>query len=159
MTKFCVQCGVQFWTRKSQQKLCGVECQHAYARTQDNGGRFKKGTTPPNKTPVGAVKIRHRHNRPDGPRAWVKVAEPSTWKLRAVVVWESVNGPVPKGFVVHHLNHNQLDDRIENLQALTRAEHLAEHRDEFDHQARLERSRATRRAKREMAQAEASGSE
>ena len=58
----------------------------------------------------------------------MKVAEPNVWRLRARVVHEAHNGPIAKGKVVHHINHDPLDDRPENLVTLTRAEHLNEHR-------------------------------
>lgn len=62
----------------------------------------------------------------------MKVAEPNVWKMRAVLVWEEAHGPVPKGYVVHHENRDSLDDRLENLRLLTRADHLREHRPEFE---------------------------
>lgn len=39
-------------------------------------------------------------------------------------VWEKANcRPVPKGHVIHHINGNGLDNRIENLQLMTHKEH------------------------------------
>jgi hypothetical protein len=64
------------------------------------------------------------------PRAWVKVAEPNVWKKRAVVVWESLHGPLPRGQVVHHHDRNSLNDEPNNLQAMTRSQHIAEHKGE-----------------------------
>ena len=60
----------------------------------------------------------------------MKVSEPNVWKLRAQVVWEESNGPLPRGMVIHHENGDKLDDRLENLAACTKAEHLAHHRDD-----------------------------
>lgn len=87
---------------------------------------FKKGQKGINWLPVGSVRVR-RDKGKGQPRAYIKVAEPNIWKLRAVLVWEKENGPVPKGFVVHHKNENSLEDVIENLCALTRAQHLMAH--------------------------------
>lgn len=36
-------------------------------------------------------------------------------------------GPLPKGYCVHHVNHDKLDDRLENLQRITIREHCAIH--------------------------------
>ncbi len=79
---------------------------------------------------VGSVTI--RTSRKTGKqRAWVKVAEPNAWKLRAVLVWEAVHGPLPRGMLVHHRDRNTLNDAPRNLQALTRSKHINEHRMEL----------------------------
>jgi hypothetical protein len=76
---------------------------------------------------VGTERVRDYGN---GPRVWVKVEQPRRWKARAVVVWEESNGPVPSGSVVHHEDRDSLNDALENLRCLTRAEHLDEHRND-----------------------------
>jgi predicted MarR family transcription regulator len=43
------------------------------------------------------------------------------------LLWEQTNGPIPKGSVVHHVNHDKRDNRIENLALMTRQEHSAHH--------------------------------
>jgi HNH endonuclease len=93
---------------------------------------FQPGMNARNRLPVGTVRIRHRRNRQEGKRAWVKVSEPNKWRLRAVVVWEAGHGPLAKGLVVHHRNRDTLDDRLENLEAISRAMHLTEHRPESE---------------------------
>ena len=42
-------------------------------------------------------------------------------------VWEQHYGPIPTGYVVHHINEDHLDNRIENLKLLTRSEHTRYH--------------------------------
>jgi hypothetical protein len=102
---------------------------------------FKPGQVAYNKLPVGSETVR---TDPKGKRrAWVKVGEPNRWRLRAVVVWERENEPVPKGMVVHHKDRNSLNDRLANLEILTRAEHANEHRSEVE-QSRLTGSRRAR---------------
>jgi RNA-splicing ligase RtcB len=44
------------------------------------------------------------------------------------LVFEAFNGPIPVGSVVHHRNGNQFDNRPENLELMTAAEHSLHHR-------------------------------
>ncbi len=92
---------------------------------------FKPGHKPTVHYPVGSVRIRF-FRRPNEHRAFVKIAEPNIWRLRARVVWETANGPIPKGNLVHHNDRDTLNDVIGNLSLETRASHLLEHRGEFE---------------------------
>lgn len=40
------------------------------------------------------------------------------------LVWTAFNGPVPKGYVIDHINNNRADNRLCNLQLLTNAENV-----------------------------------
>lgn len=109
-------------------------------------GQFIAGAPADNRLPIGAVAIRTRHKRGGEQRAWVKVAEPNQWKLRAQVVWEAANGPIPTGFGVHHRDEDKLNDILDNLELLSKADHLAIHRIAFQEQciAALARARKTK---------------
>ena len=43
-------------------------------------------------------------------------------------VWESANGPIPPGFVVHHLDGNLRNNNVDNLVAMSRKDHAKIHK-------------------------------
>lgn len=92
---------------------------------------FKKGMSPATKVPIGTVRIR-TFTRNGEQRAFIKIAEPNVWKLRAIVEWEKWHGKVPQGKIVHHKDTNSLNDSRENLVALSRSEHLKIHKQDFE---------------------------
>lgn len=64
----------------------------------------------------------------------VRIKEDPTVKGRGtlkdlhVAVWEKANGPVPKGYVIHHIDFNKDNNDISNLQCMTNSEHGKLHR-------------------------------
>ena len=88
-----------------------------YAKMQPT--MFKKGQTPVNHRDVGSERV-----NVDG-YIEIKVAEPNRWRLKHRVIWEQVNGAIPKGFNVQFKNHNRKDCRIENLYLISKAEQMA----------------------------------
>lgn len=92
---------------------------------------FKPGQSPKSRLPAGSITVRTR-KREGYPRAFIKIAEPNKWRERYLVVWESHHGRIPKGYVVHHKDRDTLNDDIDNLALLTRAQHILEHRSEFE---------------------------
>ena len=90
-----------------------------------NKTSFKKGYESKNKLPLLTIKKRKEN---DKYRNFIKIAEPNVWVYYSKYLWEKENKiKVPKGYVVHHKNFNRLDDRIENLILVSRAEHLSIH--------------------------------
>lgn len=45
------------------------------------------------------------------------------------LVYELFVGPIPEGYVVHHIDHNKLNDRIDNLMLMTKKDHSKLHRE------------------------------
>jgi hypothetical protein len=50
-----------------------------------------------------------------------------TMRQRARKIWKLAHGPIPKGYHVHHKNRDATDNRLENLELLTLAEHMSLH--------------------------------
>ena len=91
---------------------------------------FKTGRRNDNRLPVGTVTVRTDKN--GAPRRFIKLEPwPVPWTEFARVVWQQHNGSIPDDYVIHHIDRDSLNDDISNLQAMSRAEHLAEHRDEI----------------------------
>lgn len=151
----CELCGCEFkhWRNRSKvYRFCSSACYRIWAASNESS-RFKRGVTPWNKGSVGIMKrnsgtfqkgrqgaglpigsVRIRKDKTGAKRVWVKVSADKhssyDWRLRAVVVWEAANGKVPNGWLVHHKDRNTLNDDLANLQAMTRSQHMEEHREE-----------------------------
>jgi hypothetical protein len=39
------------------------------------------------------------------------------------IIWQHHNGVIPEGFVIHHKNRDRTDNRIENLEIMSKSEH------------------------------------
>ena len=42
--------------------------------------------------------------------------------------WEACHGPIPQGYIVHHINGDTLDNAVDNLACMTAGEHSRLHR-------------------------------
>jgi len=91
-----------------------------------NSGSFKKGNNPINWKPVGSLTL--RKDKHDEYRRWIKIKEPKVWLHYAVFLWIKNFGEIPYGYVIHHKDRNKLNDNINNLQCLSRKDHINIHR-------------------------------
>lgn len=46
-------------------------------------------------------------------------------------VWVYHNGPIPKGYVIHHIDLNKANNKVENLQMMSKQEHNRLHRTKY----------------------------
>ncbi len=84
---------------------------------------FKKGQAAPNKLALSSIRIRKDKN--DKLRQHIKT--PSGWTEYAKFIWMEKWGPLIRNDVVHHLDGNSLNDRLDNLIALPRPDHPRYH--------------------------------
>jgi hypothetical protein len=77
--------------------------------------QFKKGQNPHNTKPIG-----YRSTR-DG---YMVEKTANGFKMVHVLMWESINGPVPKGFFVVFKDRNKSNITLDNLELIDRHEHM-----------------------------------
>ncbi len=147
----CEYCNATFFIESWEtRRFCKQECYHKFQKGKNNPGSFKKGNKSPNLgkkgirlspatefkkghkpshvCQIGEIRIRSLYGKK---RAFIKIAEPNIWRAYAVFNYQKHHGQFSKGYLVHHRNRNTLDDSIENLELMTRKQHLNEHRMEF----------------------------
>lgn len=114
--KICLGCGETFFAKWGGQKVCSHSCKSVH---RDQSGDKNPNWKGEHVGTRGYTYIR----RPEHPRAmrsgYVKRAD--------LVAEETLGRPLRDDEVVHHKNHNRLDDSPENLLVLTVKEHMALH--------------------------------
>jgi len=75
----------------------------------------------------GAIWNGHRYWRPKDSK-YYRLQFSHTSHLLHRDIWESVNGPIQKGYEIHHRNGNTDDNAIENYECITRKEHFEKHK-------------------------------
>lgn len=111
----CVFCSKLFYARRKSARYCSVRCSllflHKMApRINEQNPNWKGGIT---LCPRGHYKVCTR----GGKRI----------KIHRMVMEKHLGRPLLHSEVVHHINHDKLDNRIENLQVMTPSEHTSHH--------------------------------
>lgn len=56
---------------------------------------------------------------------YIQVQRSGQTKIQAHrLIWESVNGPIPEGMQINHINGIKTDNRIDNLECVTQQENI-----------------------------------
>lgn len=76
---------------------------------------FKKGCVPHNYVPIGSERVNS-----DG-YVDIKISE-NKWKQKHRIMWEEINGPVPRNCCLIFADQNKLNVTLENLILVTRRE-------------------------------------
>jgi hypothetical protein len=82
--------------------------------------QFKKGNEPVNTKHNGAISIREDEGRQC---QFIRISK-AKWRPLHNHLWESVNGPIPKGKIVVFKDKNTMNCVIENLEIIDRAENM-----------------------------------
>lgn len=80
--------------------------------------QFKKGARPPNYRPVGTIRVVDGYQE-------IKIAEGMRqWRQLHRVIWERLNGPIPKGYNLVFLDGNKENISIANLSLMSKADNM-----------------------------------
>lgn len=55
------------------------------------------------------------------------LADPNGYAYEHILVWISAGNSLEKGEILHHINGDRLDNRLQNLEKMTRAQHNVVH--------------------------------
>ena len=115
VNKTCLQCKSSFVANRKERKFCSEECFHI----------SRRGTVSPNwkggrkKNPYGYIEIyQPGHGNADA-GGYVKE--------HVLVMVEHLGRDMKNGEIVHHINEDKSDNRVENLKVMSRCEHQRIH--------------------------------
>lgn len=115
LIKKCLICGKEFkvkWSHAERRKCCSRECRYDLQKIllQGENNPNWKGGNAINKEGYRMIRLGNKYI------------------YEHIFVWKRNKGNIPQGFIIHHLNGNRQDNRIENLACMSNSEHMKLHR-------------------------------
>lgn len=107
----CEECGAWFTPKRSKQILCSVACASARASRRN----AERATVRPPRRRIA-------HNG----YVQIRIAGDYVYEHRYVME-QALGRPLESSEVVHHINHDKLDNRPENLTLTSHSEHMKAH--------------------------------
>jgi hypothetical protein len=117
------------WRAMKGNCYCDCRCQMEY--------EYKTGKRDPYKTTDAAhdavrlkseLRFEDKPNIRIGKRGYKLIYIPIRgWIKYHHYIWEKNYGRIPEGMVIHHINGDRLDNRIENLQMMSNSAHIKLH--------------------------------
>lgn len=115
---------------------------------------FKKGRLPHNTKEDGRIVVRHNHrDRKERPYKFIRISK-ANWKMLHVHIWEKHYGAVPEGCIITFKDGDTMNCELDNLQCITRVQHIENIRNTDNYTAKLlSHSRGRGKIDREMQKA------
>lgn len=144
-SRSCLECGTRFVPRMAQirngdGRYCSNRCGVAQVIKLNRSPevRAKTGELTRKAHAEGRFRYLRGEDNPNwkGGRwmadgyVWIRVDGKPVAEHRHVVEM-SIGRPLRSDEIVHHINHIRTDNRLENLQIMSRAEHIKEHHEEI----------------------------
>lgn len=89
---------------------------------KQKAAQFRKGHSPKNKLPLGAITFRSGKGKAKNIGWFIKTALPNVWKPLAHHIWQQHNPPLAPGHVLRFIDGNINNCSIENLEVITQRE-------------------------------------
>jgi len=120
----CLYCKTTQNKRRHKQKYCNASCQLRYEYTNGIRDKFKI-TKKANEEAIkkGLEKFKTNPTITIGKRGYKIISTPNGRIYYHHYIWNKTYGKIPKGFVLHHINLNKLDNRLSNLQMMPIRKH------------------------------------